>query len=132
MRIYTAFVGGARTRFRLLARAEKTEQEGLPRIARLFRTVAEAHRVCAANHLLKAQSTEYYVPQVRGHISDRSLLERCPVCGISSKKFKKREMRYYCSNLNKCLDFFIKSCINTNSPGLPHYLPGNTMRAEQK
>ena len=130
MRIYTAFVGGARTRFRLLARAEKTEREGLPQVARLFRTVAKAHRVHATNHLLKAQSTECYVPQVRGYISDRSSLERCSVCGISSEKFKKRETRYYRSNSNKCLDFFIKSFINTNSPGLPHYFPGNTMRAE--
>lgn len=43
--LYEAFVGEAKAHFRLLAYAEKAEQEELPQIAALFRAVAEAERV---------------------------------------------------------------------------------------
>ncbi len=43
--LYGAFVGEAKAHFRLLAYAEKAEEEELPQIAALFRAVAEAERV---------------------------------------------------------------------------------------
>ena len=43
--LYEAFVGEAKAHFRLLAYAEKAEEEELPQIAALFRAVAEAERV---------------------------------------------------------------------------------------
>jgi rubrerythrin len=49
--IYTAFVGEAKAYFRLLAYAEKAEEEGIPQIALLFRAIAEAERVHATRHL---------------------------------------------------------------------------------
>jgi len=49
--IYTAFIGEAKAYFRLLAYAEKAEEEGVPQIALLFRAIAEAERVHATRHL---------------------------------------------------------------------------------
>ncbi len=49
--LYTAFVGEAKAYFRLLAYAEKAEEEGFPQIAALFRAVAEAERVHATRNL---------------------------------------------------------------------------------
>lgn len=49
--IQTAFVGEAKAYFRLLAYAEKAEEEGIPQMALLFRAVAEAERVHATRHL---------------------------------------------------------------------------------
>ncbi|MFC1858859.1 rubrerythrin family protein [Thermodesulfobacteriota bacterium] len=49
--VYTAFVGEAKAYFRLLAYAEKAEEEGVPQIALLFRAIAEAERVHATRHL---------------------------------------------------------------------------------
>ena len=49
--LYTAFVGEAKAYFRLLAYAEKAEEEGYPGIAALFRAVAEAERVHATRNL---------------------------------------------------------------------------------
>jgi rubrerythrin len=43
--LYEAFVGEAKAHFRLLAYAEKAEEEELPQIAALFRAVAEAERI---------------------------------------------------------------------------------------
>lgn len=48
---YTAFIGEAKAYFRLLAYAEKAEEEGVPQIALLFRAIAEAERVHATRHL---------------------------------------------------------------------------------
>ena len=49
--LYEAFVGEAKAHFRLLAYAEKAEEEELPQIAALFRAVAEAERVHTLRNL---------------------------------------------------------------------------------
>ncbi len=49
--LYEAFVGEAKAYFRLLAYAEKAEEEELPQIAALFRAVAEAERVHSVRNL---------------------------------------------------------------------------------
>jgi rubrerythrin len=49
--LYEAFVGEAKAHFRLLAYAEKAEEEQLPQIATLFRAVAEAERIHTTRHL---------------------------------------------------------------------------------
>lgn len=49
--VYTAFIGEAKAYFRLLAYAEKAEEEGVPQIALLFRAIAEAERVHATRNL---------------------------------------------------------------------------------
>lgn len=45
-----AFLGEARAHFRLLAYAQRADEEGYPQLARLFRAIAEAERVHARNH----------------------------------------------------------------------------------
>lgn len=49
--LHEAFVGEAKAHFRLLAYAEKAEEEGFPQIAALFRAVAEAERVHTIRNL---------------------------------------------------------------------------------
>jgi rubrerythrin len=49
--IYQAFVGEAKAYFRLLAYAEKADEEEVPQIALLFRAIADAERVHATRHL---------------------------------------------------------------------------------
>jgi rubrerythrin len=49
--VYAAFVGEAKAYFRLLAYAEKAEQEEIPQMALLFRAIAEAERVHATRQL---------------------------------------------------------------------------------
>jgi len=49
--IYTAFIGEAKAYFRLLAYAQKAEEEDVPQIALLFRAIAEAEKVHATRHL---------------------------------------------------------------------------------
>lgn len=49
--IYKAFIGEAKAYFRLLAFADKAEEEEVPQIALLFRAIAEAERVHATRHL---------------------------------------------------------------------------------
>lgn len=49
--VRAAFVGEAKAYFRLLAYAEKAQEEGIPQIALLFRAVAEAERVHATRNL---------------------------------------------------------------------------------
>jgi rubrerythrin len=49
--ILTAFIGEAKAYFRLLAYAEKAEEEDIPQIALLFRAIADAERVHATRHL---------------------------------------------------------------------------------
>ncbi len=49
--VYTAFIGEAKAYFRLLAYAEKAEEEGVQQIALLFRAIAEAERVHATRQL---------------------------------------------------------------------------------
>jgi len=49
--VYTAFIGEAKAYFRLLAYAEKAEEEDVPQIALLFRAIAEAERVHATRQL---------------------------------------------------------------------------------
>ncbi|MFO8047391.1 MAG: rubrerythrin family protein [Desulfosudaceae bacterium] len=48
---YTAFIGEAKAYFRLLAYAERADQDEEPQIALLFRAIAEAERVHAMRHL---------------------------------------------------------------------------------
>jgi rubrerythrin len=49
--IYTAFIGEAKAYFRLLAYAQKAEEEDVPQVALLFRAIAEAEKVHATRHL---------------------------------------------------------------------------------
>jgi len=49
--VYTAFVGEAKAYFRLLAYAEKADEEDVPQIALLFRAIADAEKVHAMRHL---------------------------------------------------------------------------------
>lgn len=49
--VYTAFIGEAKAYFRLLAYAEKAQEEDVPQIALLFRAVADAERVHATRQL---------------------------------------------------------------------------------
>lgn len=49
--IYKAFVGEAKAYFRLLAYAQKADEEDVPQIALLFRAIAEAERVHATRQL---------------------------------------------------------------------------------
>lgn len=49
--LYEAFVGEAKAHIRLLAFARKAEEEGFTQIAKLFRAIAAAEEVHAANHL---------------------------------------------------------------------------------
>ncbi|MFO7714512.1 rubrerythrin family protein [Desulfosarcina sp.] len=49
--IYKAFIGEAKAYFRLLAYAEKADEEAVPQIALLFRAIAEAERVHATRQL---------------------------------------------------------------------------------
>ncbi|MFW6237579.1 MAG: rubrerythrin family protein [Desulfosudaceae bacterium] len=49
--VYTAFIGEAKAHFRLLAYAERAEEEEAPQIALLFRAIAEAERVHAMSHM---------------------------------------------------------------------------------
>jgi rubrerythrin len=49
--VFKAFEGEAKAYFRLLAYADKADEEDLPQIALLFRAIAEAERVHAARHM---------------------------------------------------------------------------------
>jgi rubrerythrin len=49
--VYEAFIGEAKAYFRLLAFAEKADEEEVPQVALLFRAIAEAERVHATRHL---------------------------------------------------------------------------------
>jgi rubrerythrin len=49
--IYTSFIGEAKAYFRLLAYAEKADEEQVPQIALLFRAIAEAERIHATRQL---------------------------------------------------------------------------------
>jgi rubrerythrin len=49
--VHKAFIGEAKAYFRLLAYAEKADEEEVPQIALLFRAIAEAERVHATRHL---------------------------------------------------------------------------------
>jgi rubrerythrin len=49
--IYKAFIGEAKAYFRLLAYAQKADEEEVPQIALLFRAIAEAERVHATRQL---------------------------------------------------------------------------------
>ena len=49
--IYASFIGEAKAYFRLLAYADKADEENEPQIALLFRAIAEAERVHATRQL---------------------------------------------------------------------------------
>ncbi len=49
--VYAAFIGEAKAYFRLLAYAERADEEDVPQIALLFRAIAEAERVHATRNL---------------------------------------------------------------------------------
>ena len=49
--LHDAFAGEAKAQIRLSAFAEKADEQGYPQIATLFRAIAEAEKVHAANHL---------------------------------------------------------------------------------
>jgi len=156
--VYAAFIGEAKAYFRLLAYADKAEEEDIPQIAALFRAVAEAERVHATRmlnlvrdilvkdtdtnleksfqreksvsenaypefiknaeddgenaavlafsqardaesihaklyeraiyHVIKDEAQEYHICQVCGYITEKSIPDKCPVCGAPKEKFK--------------------------------------------
>jgi rubrerythrin len=49
--VKAAFIGEAKAYFRLLAFAQKADEEEIPQIALLFRSIAEAEKVHAMRHL---------------------------------------------------------------------------------
>jgi len=49
--VYKAFIGEAKAYFRLLAYAQKADEEEFPQVALLFRAIAEAERVHATRQL---------------------------------------------------------------------------------
>jgi len=49
--VYAAFLGEAKAFFRLLAYAERAEEEDVPQMALLFRAIAEAERIHATRQL---------------------------------------------------------------------------------
>ena len=49
--VYKAFIGEAKAYFRLLAYAQKADEEEIPQVALLFRAIAEAERVHATRQL---------------------------------------------------------------------------------
>ena len=49
--VFKAFIGEAKAYFRLLAYAERADEEEVPQIALLFRAIAEAERVHATRNL---------------------------------------------------------------------------------
>lgn len=49
--VFEAFIGEAKAYFRLLAYAEKAEEEEVPQVALLFRAIADAERVHATRQL---------------------------------------------------------------------------------
>jgi rubrerythrin len=49
--VYDAFIGEAKAYFRLLAYAEKADEEEVPQTALLFRAIAESERVHATRHM---------------------------------------------------------------------------------
>jgi rubrerythrin len=49
--VYKAFIGEAKAYFRLLAYAQKADEEDVPQVALLFRAIAEAERVHATRQL---------------------------------------------------------------------------------
>ena len=49
--VHKAFIGEAKAYFRLLAYAERAEEEEVPQVALLFRAIAEAERVHATRHM---------------------------------------------------------------------------------
>ena len=49
--LHHAFAGEAKAHIRLPAFAERADEEGYPQVASLFRAIAEAEKVHAANHL---------------------------------------------------------------------------------
>ncbi|MFP4049553.1 MAG: rubrerythrin family protein [Desulfovermiculus sp.] len=49
--VYTAFVGEAKAYFRLLAYADRADEEGEEQAALLFRAIADAERVHATRHM---------------------------------------------------------------------------------
>jgi len=159
--VYTAFIGEAKAYFRLLAYAEKAEEEDVPQIALLFRAIAEAERVHATRnlnlvkdilvkdtdtnlkksfkreksiseneypefikdaerdgektvalafsqardaetfhlklyeraiyHVIKDEIKAYHICQVCGYVTDKSIPNKCPICGATKEKFKTLE-----------------------------------------
>ena len=49
--VYTAFIGEAKAYFRLLAYAQRADEEDVPQVALLFRAIAEAERVHAIRQM---------------------------------------------------------------------------------
>jgi rubrerythrin len=49
--VYKAFIGEAKAYFRLLAYAQKADEEEVPQVAILFRAIAEAERVHATRQM---------------------------------------------------------------------------------
>jgi rubrerythrin len=49
--VYKAFIGEAKAYFRLLAYAEKADEEEVPQVALLFRAIADAERVHATRQM---------------------------------------------------------------------------------
>ena len=76
---------------------KEAEEEGNRAAALSFsqaRDVEEGHAKLyekALRHLLRDEDADYYVCQVCGYVSDRVLLEVCPICGATEELFRRIE-----------------------------------------
>ena len=66
--IHNAFIGEAKAYFRLLAYADKADEEEIPQVAHLFRAIAEAERIHAIRHM--ALLKEFIVKDTDTNLQD--------------------------------------------------------------
>lgn len=74
---------------------QEAEEEGKDAVAKFFshaRDAEDRHAKLysrALEHLVADEMTDYYVCQVCGYVADGSVPEKCPICGVPEKMFKK-------------------------------------------
>jgi rubrerythrin len=77
---------------RMLREAEEDGEEEAALVFSQARDVEKEHARLykkALDHLIAQRTTEYYVCQVCGYISDGKAPDNCPVCGAPKTKFQK-------------------------------------------
>lgn len=77
---------------RMLREAEEDGEETAALVFSQARDVEEGHARLykrALNNLIAETSTEYYVCKVCGHVAERKLPEKCPVCSAPKSKFER-------------------------------------------
>jgi rubrerythrin len=75
----------------MLNEAEQDNEDTAALIFSQARDVEEEHANLykhALNDLIAQRETQYYVCTVCGHIAERELPERCPICGATKDKFQ--------------------------------------------